>query len=315
MSAGTGPLLITGATGFVGTWVLDDLRRRRPDAEVWATSDRPTPPPGHRGPYRQLDLADAAGIRALIRDCRPGGVLHLAGAIAGADVAHLTAVNAGGSERLYRALAEELPAGSVRVVQASSAAVYGPVPGVELPVSEERPLRPVTPYAISKAAQERVAVAAGEDDGLQLVRARIFNLLGPRQPEHLVPMCFLAQLREIRRGEAPARLLVGNLSARRDFVDVRDVVQALLALLDRGAAGAAYNVASGDEVEIGAVLTRLQAIAGLDVPVEVDPTRLGAGGEDRSRADVSRIAEETGWRAAISLDASLRDMWETPRQG
>ncbi len=310
MSASTGPLLITGATGFVGTWALDDLRRRRPDATVWATSDQPTPPSGHHGPYRQLDLGDAAGVRALIRDCRPAGVLHLAGAIAGDDVEHLTAVNAGGSERLYRALVDELPRGSVRVVQASSAAVYGPVPGADLPVGEERPLCPVSPYAISKAAQERVSVAAGENDGLQVVRARIFNLLGPRQPARLVPMCFIDQLREIHRGNAAAPLQVGNLRARRDFVDVRDVVQALGALLDHGVAGAAYNVASGLEVEIGAVLAQLQVLAGLDVVVEVDPARLGATGEDRSQADVSRITTETGWRAAISLDASLRAMWD-----
>jgi len=250
------------------------------------------------------------GVRTLIRDCRPAGVLHLAGAIAGGDVERLTAVNAGGSERLYRALADVLPQDSVRVVQASSAAVYGPVPGAELPVGEDRPLHPVSPYAISKAAQERVSIAAGEADGLHVVRARIFNLLGPRQPVRLVPMCFLDQLREIRRGDAAARLQVGNLRARRDFVDVRDVVQALLALLDHGAAGAAYNVASGEEVEIGVVLAALQDLAGLDVPVEVDPALLGVRGEDRSRADVSRILDQTGWRPVISLDASLRAMWD-----
>ena len=310
MSAPRGPLLITGATGFVGTWALEDLRRHRPDAEVWATSEQPTPPAGHQGPYRQVDLGDMEGVRTLIRDCRPAGVLHLAGAIAGGDVERLTAVNAGGSERLYRALADVLPQDSVRVVQASSAAVYGPVPGAELPVGEDRPLHPVSPYAISKAAQERVSIAAGEADGLHVVRARIFNLLGPRQPVRLVPMCFLDQLREIRRGDAAARLQVGNLRARRDFVDVRDVVQALLALLDHGAAGAAYNVASGEEVEIGVVLAALQDLAGLDVPVEVDPALLGVRGEDRSRADVSRILDQTGWRPVISLDASLRAMWD-----
>ncbi|MFH1529307.1 MAG: GDP-mannose 4,6-dehydratase [Pseudomonadota bacterium] len=308
MSSGGGPVLVTGATGFVGVWALDDLRRRFPGEEIWATSDRPTPPVGHPGPYRTLDLGDEDGLRGLIRECRPGRVLHLAGALAGDDVERLLAVNAGGTERLLRALAEAPPEGSVRVVLASSAAVYGLVPAADQPVSEACPLRPVTPYAVSKTAQERVAISFGETAGLHVVRARLFNLLGPGQPAHLVPMCFLAQLREIRRGAAPPPLRVGNLLARRDFVDVRDAVRALGVLLEQGEAGAAYNVASGVDVGIGEVLTRLQAIEGLDVEVEVDPTRRGAGADDRIRADVARIAH-LGWRAARSLDDSLRDMW------
>jgi len=308
MRSATGPVLVTGATGFVGAWALDDLRRRFPEQEIWATSDRAAPPPGHPGPYRTLDLGDEAGLRRLIRESLPVRVLHLAGAIAGDDVERLLAVNAGGTERLFRVLAEELPTGSVRVVLASSAAVYGPVPATEQPVPEARPLSPVTPYAISKAAQEQVAISFGETTGLHVVRARIFNLLGPGQPAQLVPMCFLAQLREIQRGAAAPPLQVGNLLARRDFVDVRDAVRALGVLLEQGDVGAAYNVASGVYVGIGEVLARLQALEGLDVPVEVDPARRGSGADDRIRADVTRIAQ-VGWRATLSLDDSLRDMW------
>jgi len=309
MTASSGPILVTGATGFVGAWALDDLRRRYPGVEVWATSDRVAPPAGHPGPYRILDLGDEAGLRGLIRECRPGRVLHLAGAIGGGDVERLIAMNAGGTERLLRAIAEELPVESVRVVLASSAAVYGPVYAADQPVSEEHPLRPSTPYGISKAAQERAAISAGETTGLQVVRGRIFNLLGPGQPAHLVPMCFLSGLRKIRCGDEPPPLRVGNLLARRDFVDVRDAVLAMGVLLDHGEAGAAYNIASGEDIGIGDVLERLQAIEGLDVAVESDPARRGSGADDRIRADVTRIAKQTGWRASISLDESLRDMW------
>jgi len=144
--------------------------------------------------------------------------------------------------------------------------------------------------------------------GLKIIRARIFNLLGPGQPEHLVPMTFIRQLRNCRAGEAD-RLKVGNLDTRRDFVDVRDVAAAFEALLDRGEGGQAYNVGSGTDVSIREVIESVFRLAGFSVPLETDPSRFRRADVPCVRADVTKISASTGWRARISLDESLQTMW------
>jgi GDP-4-dehydro-6-deoxy-D-mannose reductase len=306
-------ILVTGATGFVGLWTLRRLRDARPDAEVWATSERPDPgnlPAPH---YRQLDLRDETAVRALVRDCRPTGVIHLASLISGVDLEAYLSVNVLGTGRLYDALAAEGPDG-LRIVQVGSAAMYGAIRDDELPVREEQPLRPVTPYAVSKVAQEYLATSAGLSQGLAIVRARIFNLLGPGQPAGLVPMTFVRQLAEVRSGAAE-RLRVGLVTARRDFVDVRDAVRALDLLLSRGDAGLAYNVASGRDASVQEIIDELLALTGIEVPIEVEASRLRPVDVPVVRADVSRIANAVGWEPEIGLRESLEAMWSETEDG
>ena len=203
------------------------------------------------------------------------------------------------------ALAEAAP--EAKVVQASSAAVYGVVRPEDVPIQESLPLWPVSPYAVSKAAQEHVAVAMGRTHGLRIIRARMFNMLGPRQPAGLVPMTFITQLADVRAGKA-SRLEVGNTETRRDFVDVRDVVRAFDLLLERGRAGQAYNVGSGTDVSIRQILDELLRISNVQVPIKVTSGRLRRADVSCIRADVSKIASETGWQPRIGLPESLREM-------
>ncbi len=300
-------LLVTGATGFVGSAVMQLWAEQHPDIEVWGTSDRPCPRCCEPARYRQIDLLDAESVRALVRECRPSAVVHLASVIAGADLETYLSVNVVGTARLYEALAG---AGvePARVVQIGSAATYGRLSESELPITEEQPFRPVTDYAVSKVAQEYVSVAAGYSHKLPIVRARVFNLLGPGQPECLVPMTFVRQLAAVRDGNADT-VKAGLTTARRDFVDVRDAARAFDLLIERGTAGAAYNVASGRDVSVQEVIEMLMEVAGVSAPLVVDEDRLRSVDVPRVQADTTRMRDEIGWEPRVELRRSLEDMW------
>lgn len=300
-------LLVTGATGFVGTWTLRHWRKAHPEVEIWATSNQPDCPSGLADEFVVLDLRDDRAIHEFIRACNPAQVIHLAGLVANASLAEHLAVNVLGTERIYDALSELDRFEEIRVVQAGTAAIYGTIMPEELPVSEDNPLRPLTAYAISKMTQDCLAQAFWRTKGLNVIRARIFNLLGPGQPDHLVPATFIKQLHEMGSG---ASLHVGDLSTRRDFVDVRDVVGAFDMLLTGGRPGAAYNVASGTSVAIREVLAELLEVSGHGhVRVAEEPARIRWNDVPDVYGDVAAIAGDIGWRPRIALRESLTAMW------
>lgn len=300
-------LLVTGATGFVGKWTLRHWRRVHPEAEIWATSDRPEAVNPLADKFSLLDLRDAGKVAELVQACRPTQVIHLAGLVANASLAEHLAVNVVGTEHLYNSLADRARVSEVRVVQAGTAAIYGAVAPEELPVSETNPLRPLTAYALSKATQDHLAEMFWRTGGLAVIRARLFNLLGPGQPAHLVPATFIKQLRAIGDGGSVA---VGNLACRRDFVDVRDVVAAFDRLLAQGRPGAAYNVGAGASIAIHEVLRELLDLSGLQrVGVREESTRMRNNDVPDVYADTAAIEADTGWRPRISLRESLEAMW------
>lgn len=307
-------LLVTGATGFVGKWVLRYWHRVHPEVELWATSEQPAPPPVPVAAYRQVDLREPQAARGLVSACRPSQVIHLGGLTGRATLADHLSVNVLGTENLYAALADCDPPADLKIVQAGSAAAYGLIRPEELPVTEEQLPRPVTAYGIAKAAQDLLAVAMGYTRGLRIIRACIFNILGPGQPESLVPMAFIKQLLTVRSGAAD-RLKVGNTAPRRDFVDVRDIAAAFDALLAHGRPGEAYNVASGRDVSIRELIDRLLAISGLSVPVETDPDRTRSVDVPCIRASVDKIRAEAGWQVSIEPERSLSDMWKCALDG
>jgi len=299
-------LLVTGATGFVGAWVLRRLREAHPEAEVWATSDLPDPAGLGSVHYRRVDLRDRRDVSSLLGDCRPSHVVHLASLISGGSLEEYLAVNVVGTANLYRAVLEAAPA--ARILQIGSAAEYGLVRPDELPITEEQPLRPVTEYALSKVAQEHLAVVAGKSRGLSVVRARIFNLIGPGQPDHLVPATFVRQLLAVRDGRADT-LKVGDVSSRRDFIDVRDAVDALDTLLYRGEPGSVYNVGSGHDASVREIVEELMVISGLRPAVAVEVARMRPADVPVVRARVSKMRDAFGWQTRISLRSSLAAMW------
>ena len=305
-------VLVTGATGFVGAWILRRLREAHPEAEVWATSELPDPTGLGCAHYRRADLRNRDEVATLVGGCRPSFVIHLASLISGGSLEEYLAVNVIGTANLYRAVLEAAPA--ARVLQIGSAAEYGLVRPDELPITEEQPLRPVTEYALSKVAQEHLAVVVGMSRGLSIVRARIFNLVGPGQPDHLVPATFVRQLIAVRDGRADT-LKVGDVSARRDFVDVRDAVDALDTLLYRGEPGSVYNVGSGRDASVREIIDELMEISGVRPPVTVEATRMRPADVPVVRAHVSKMRDAFGWQTRISLPSSLAAMWTEAAAG
>lgn len=305
-------LLITGATGFVGTWMLRHWRKTHPNIEIWATGHRPDNLGNLADHYAVLDLTDSEAVDHFVRRSQPTQVIHLAGRVANASLEEHLAVNVLGTEHLYQAIAGLAHAKDIPIVQAGTAALYGPVFSNELPITEEHQFRPLTPYALSKATQDHLAAQYWHTDELKTIRARIFNLLGPGQPEHLVPSAFLKRLANLQSGET---LRTGNLTTRRDFVDVRDVARAFDGLIQMGQPGKAYNIGSGTSVPIRDLLHDLISLSEIrDVVIEENNTLRRKFDVPDVCADITAIKQDIGWSPKITLQESLQAMHEATKK-
>jgi GDP-4-dehydro-6-deoxy-D-mannose reductase len=284
---------VTGGHGFVGSWLLPHLQ---------AAGDDVTAPHAD-----EMDVTDAAAVAKALAAAQPHAVYHLAGfAHVGQswDRPHeVFRVNAEGTLHVLegaRALAT-VP----RVLVVSSAEVYGRVGPGDVPLSEDAPVRPVSPYAVSKAAAELLAVQAFLGRGVPAVVARPFNHTGPGQsPDFVVP----GLAGRIAATEPGGVLRVGNLSPRRDITDVRDVVRAYRLLVERGEAGGVYNVCSGTDVAIADLVDRMLALAGKDLRVEEDPDLVRPVDVPVLRGDPARLTQATGWAPEIPLEQTLADV-------
>jgi GDP-4-dehydro-6-deoxy-D-mannose reductase len=297
-------LLLTGVGGFVGSRLARLLLAH--GERVSGTFFEEVP----RAPgvtLYEANLLDAAAMAAAVRAAAPDAVVHLAGLSHVGEswtrMADYFRVNVLGTENLLAAAAGR------RVVLASSAEVYGVVPESEQPIGEQRQLDPRTPYALTKAAAERLALGRGA------VVARCFNLVGPGQSARFALPAFAAQLAAIARGEREAVLRVGNLSARRDFVHVDDGAEAYRLLAERGRPGEIYNLASGRAFSLAEALDRLAAIAasaasaaGVPARIEIDPERVRAVDLPLLAGDAGRL-RALGWEARRGLDEALADLW------
>jgi GDP-4-dehydro-6-deoxy-D-mannose reductase len=301
-------VLVTGGSGYIGRAVLRHWRQQFPGAKLWATGSDDVDMSAHADEYHIVDLCVPAEVRRLMEMSGPSKVVHLAGRIApGTLNEHLT-VNAVATANLFQAIVDLGMTSTVRIVQAGTAAAYGPVTAAQLPVNETLPLRPVTPYALSKCAQELVAGMYVAQHGLNVVRARIFNLVGPGQGAHLVPATFIRQIATASKGGI---LETGNLDARRDFVDVRDVADALVRLVNDGVPGSVCNVGSGTSTAIRDVLRMLIDLSGRsDITVQTQPALLRGIDVPDIYADIRQIMAMTGWRPRFPLQQTLADMLE-----
>jgi GDP-4-dehydro-6-deoxy-D-mannose reductase len=287
-------VLVTGSKGFVAQWLLQHLASR---GDQIAGGDA------------EVDVTDARALTEMVTSAAPDALCHLAAqSSVGASWTGQTAtyqVNTLGAANVVEAaLACSRPP---RVLLISSAEVYGRVRPEELPIGEDHPFAPLSPYAASKAAAELVGLQAWLGSGLEVVRARPFNHTGPGQrPDFVVP----GLARQV--AEAAARgsriLATGNLDARRDITDVRDVVRAYRDLLERGAPGEVYNVCRGVAVSIEEVARRLLDLAGVDLRIVVDPARVRAVDVPELRGDARRLHAATGWGPEMALDDTLADV-------
>jgi GDP-4-dehydro-6-deoxy-D-mannose reductase len=214
-------------------------------------------------------------------------------------------------EAVRRMQAAGAPPCSVLVV--SSGEVYGSVPESKLPIDENFPLHPENPYAVSKACADMIARQYRDSFGVDVVVARPFNHFGPRQRELFVGSAFAKQIAEIKAGVRAPRMMVGNLDARRDFTDVRDIVDAYIKLLSRKQKLPVFNICSERAVSIRTILDTLIELAGVKVEIVTDPDRVRSNENPVLIGSSKRIREATGWAPAIPMRTTLTDLlhyWE-----
>lgn len=244
---------------------------------------------------------------------QPQVVYHLAGwadiKASWADPMAVLRVNAEGTLNVLKACHT---AGVARVLAVASADIYGVVTEAELPLTEESPLRPTSPYAASKAAAEALAVQAFLGYGLDVIRVRPFNHIGPGQSEQFVAPALAARIARAER-DGVDTIAVGNLSARRDVTDVRDVVRAYRLLIEHGEAGAVYNVCSGRDVSIQEIVDQLLALARRPISLETDPSLFRPVDLPVLRGDASLLKRATGWAPELSLAQTLTDLLDDMR--
>jgi GDP-4-dehydro-6-deoxy-D-mannose reductase len=288
--------LITGGGGFVGRHLERHLRSC--GDEVVAIDV-------------ECDVTDLDVLRAALRAARPDVVYHLA-ALAHVgeswrDPARFLAVNVIGTSNVLEAARDHDASTGVLVV--SSAEVYGIVRPDDLPLSEDSAVAPVTPYAASKAAAEQVALQAARGYGQRVSVVRPFNHIGPGQaPAFAVPA--FAKRIAAAKASGSHELVIGNLTARRDFTDVRDVVAAYRLVVTSGSAGEVFNVASGVDVAMADIVSELERLAGVELSHVVDEALLRPADIPVLRGDASKLTRLTGWRPEIPLGQSLADVLE-----
>lgn len=300
-----GPVLITGATGFAGGHLVQAIAGSNRLVGWGRSTPRPEIAPLLES--QSIDLLDRHQVRQAIADLRPATIFHLAGAPQVAeswrDTAKPLAGNVLTTAHLFDAIRRAQL--SCRVLVTGSAAVYAPS---DSPIKEDGILGPGNPYAVSKLAQEQLAMRAVADDGLDVVMVRPFNHTGARQPPAFVAPSMARQIALIEKGDLEPVIHVGNLDARRDFTDVRDVVRAYVSLMTTGKSGEVYNVGSGVGRSIQSLLDALRSRARVEVRVEVDPERLRPAETSALVADTARIRERTGWQPQISFETMLDNL-------
>jgi GDP-4-dehydro-6-deoxy-D-mannose reductase len=304
-------ILITGFSGFIGSHLIEQCRTLYPEAKLFGVCRHPTSrTPASDTKGVTLFVADTTHLeqmRYAVAQSQPDLVFHLAAqssvAASWADPASTLQINAGGAVQLLEALrAEHL---SPRVILMGSGEQYGLVYPEENPIREETTFRPISPYGVSKSAQDLYGYQYFVAYGLPVLRVRSFNSFGPRQTERFVVANFARQIALIEQGKAEPVLSVGDLQVQRDFLPVEDVVRACLSIAQRGQPGQAYNVGSGRARSIGGILEILLAHSTTSVQVRKDPARLRPVDVPLLVADISRLCADTEWEPAIDVEYAL----------
>jgi GDP-4-dehydro-6-deoxy-D-mannose reductase len=308
-------VLITGAAGFAGSHLLDllgedDVRvvaLRKPGVGAETQAAYPAVE------WIEIDLLDRESLRRTVAELAPATVYHLAGSPHVGQswnaATETLSVNVLGTHNLLEGLrAEGLHS---RVVVPSSAYVYRPAGHA---LTEDDPVESTNPYAISKIATELAAARASRRDGIPVVVARSFNHIGPRQDPSFFASGVARQVALIEAGRMDPAIHVGNLESRRDITDVRDTVRAYRALAERGVAGQAYNVCSGQAYRMRNLLDGLVALAKVRVSVQPDPDRFRPHDTPLLLGDPSRIRRDVGWQPLIPMEETLRALLDYWRQ-
>jgi GDP-4-dehydro-6-deoxy-D-mannose reductase len=309
-------ILITGISGFAGSHLADyflevgghdiygTIKWRSNRENIRHIEDRIK--------LLECDIKDSFAVKAALETAKPDQIFHLA---AQSYVPFSWRVpqetldnNVTGEINLFegvRALGLE-----AKIHVAGSSEEYGLVHPEEIPIVEENPLRPLSPYAVSKVAQDLLGFQYFKSYGMKIVRTRAFNHTGPRRGEVFVTSNFARQLVSIEKGEREPVMRVGNLDAVRDFSDVRDVVRAYAMALEKGTPGEVYNISSGKGIKIQDLLNMLIKLARVKVEIEQDPSRLRPSDVQLLVGSPEKFMKATGWKPEIPFEKTLIDLMD-----
>jgi len=304
--------LITGISGFVGSYLAEYLLDET-DCEVAGTAFGPTGNIDHIREHLQVypaELSQLEVVSFILGEVRPDLIFHLAAqpltSLSRKDPWHTLELNIRMQLNILEAV-HRLKLSS-RVLVVGSSEVYGMVHPDELPVSEDNPLRPMNPYGVSKVAQDMLGLQYYLSYGIQAIRVRPFNHIGPRQRLGFVAPDFAQQVAEAEAGRRDSVIRVGSLGVSRDFSDVRDVVRAYYLAITRGEAGEVYNIGSGQARSIRSLLEGLLNLSEIPLTYEEEPALVRPGDVQSVRADCSKFHARTGWQPQISFEQSLEDI-------
>ncbi len=308
-------VLITGITGFAGSHLADYILANHPDAEVcgiirWRSRRENILHIEEKITLFEADLKDVISLKKSLAEIKPDRIFHLAAQsfvpTSWKCPAETFTINAVGQINLFEAILSLKLDPKIHV--AGSSEEYGLVQSEELPMKETNLLRPLSPYAVSKVAQDLLAWQYFKSYGLRTVRTRGFNHTGPRRGEVFICSNFAKQIAEIEKGKRDSVIHVGNLEARRDFTDVRDIVRGYWLCLEKGEEGEVYNIGSGKTHTMQAVLDMLLSMSKVNVKVQIDSRRIRPSDVPVLLADSSKFRKLTGWKPEIPLRQSLQDL-------
>lgn len=309
--------LVTGAGGFVGTHLIAHLLDKT-DWQVYCAT-RYRSPEAHndeRVRWLSCDLRDATQTSKLVEQVAPHFVFHLAAQSnvqqAFKDPEGTIITNVVGQLNLLNALRTAAP--HARILVACSAEQYGAVRPEDIPIDENTPFRPNNPYAVSKVAQDALALQHFLSWGQRTIRVRAFNHIGPGQSEEFVASAFARQVARIEAGLQEPVLYVGNLEAQRDFTDVRDMVRAYLLAITEGDAGEAYNIGSGVGRTTQSLLDAYLSNSKAQIEVRQDPARMRPSDIPVLLCDASGFRQRTGWTPEVPFEQTLNDILDYWRE-
>lgn len=314
-------VLITGITGFVGSHLAEYCLALDQPIEVvgtyrWRSRRENIEHIENDIELRDCDLRDASSVRTLLGEVKPERIFHLAAQSyvpsSWNSPGETITTNVLAQLNVFEAMRElELDA-SIQI--AGSSEEYGLVHPEETPITEDNPLRPLSPYAVSKVAQDMLAYQYFRSYGLRAIRTRAFNHTGPRRGEVFVTSNFAKQIVDIEAGLREPVMYVGDLTPERDFTDVRDIVRAYWLCLEHCTPGEVYNIASGQAYRIQEVLDILLSHSDVDIEVRKDPARLRPSDVPLLVGDNSRFVDATGWQPEIPFEQTAKDLLDYWRE-
>lgn len=303
--------LITGVNGFVGGYLSDYLISQ--GFEVYGTKLSNEPVNAYLSSQVKIfdiDITFEEQVNNVINSVQPDFIYHLAAqssvALSWKKPQLTMLININGTINILEAVRQANL--KTRILLIGSSEQYGIIKPEEVPVNEQHSLQPANPYAISKISQELMAQQYIKSYGMDILLVRAFNHIGPRQTPAFVVADFAKRIAEMEKGKLPPSLLVGNLEAKRDFTDVRDIVRAYYGIMQKGQKGEIYNVGSGQCYRVKEILEILLSMSELDITVETDPQRLRPSDMPIIQCDNTKLKNITAWYPQYSLRDTLKDV-------